>query len=416
MTRETMRRDVTALCVAYGLTLVVLGVALAASRALDRGFWMFTQEPAGVLEAPSYVGFLSNTTQLAGIAGCVASLLVWCVLGFGVRSPWLWGGILVGALTANDMFLLDDYLVGVGIPEPVTSSALGLGALLFVGVYWSVVRTHGVWLVAAALAGFFGAELLDRVSQDLDSVEDVLRFVSQVSWGFFFVRAAVVELAERGAGAAASPVVDRTRSRSVVAAVYGAAALTIVAVVAASRVLDRDVSFLTREPVDALDADAYIGTLSNLGALVWAAAVTAALIGWLVTRRAPLLFGGLLSLLLLADDFYRLHETYYPQVGIPQKVANAAYFTLALAYLVVFRRYLRRHGGWLLVVALGLLGASAALDAAFRDQDAIEDSVKLLGIVTWATWFVVVSYEELRDHVSNVDSEYALAAPAPACG
>ena len=130
---------------------------------------------------------------------------------------------------------------------------------------------------------------------------------------------------------------------------------------------------------------------------MWGVAATCALLAWAVERSArALLFGGLLTVLLLGDDFYRLHEDYYPRVGVPQRFSNIAYFLLAVSYLVVFRDYLRSRGGWLLLGAFGLLGVSAGLDILYRDQDGLEDAVKLFGIACWATFFALAAYDELR--------------------
>jgi hypothetical protein len=385
-----------ALALTSGLTALVLLIGLAISRVADEALPYLTREPASVLDAAGYVGLLSNTTALVGVAASTSALLTWLVLGGTARSPWLWGGVLTGCLLVNDVFLVDDhYLTKIGIPEPVTSAVLGLGALAFTLAYRDFVRRHGTWLVAAALAGFFGAELLDRVSQDLDDVEDVLRFFSQLSWAAFFVRAAIGVLsAERRAGEGRSGPVGGRRALIVV---YGAAVGAVLVVFALSRATDRPLEYFTREPADALDAPAYVGMLSNLGALVWGIAATCALLAWAVERSArALLFGGLLTILLLGDDFYRLHEDYYPRLGIRQRFSNVAYFLLVVSYLVVFRDYLRPRGGWLLVGAFGLLGVSAGLDILYRDQDGLEDAVKLLGIACWATFFALAGYDELR--------------------
>jgi hypothetical protein len=182
----------------YAGTAIVLVVTEAAARASDHAFPFFTREPADALDAPAYVGFLSNVTALVSAAGVAACLLCWIVLAEWRSSPWLWGGLLLGALLVNDMFLVDDhYLTKIGIPEPVTSATLGLASIAFVVVFWSFVRRYGVWLAAVALGGFFFAEFLDRVSQNLDSIEDISRFLSDVGWALLFIRAALVELGSR---------------------------------------------------------------------------------------------------------------------------------------------------------------------------------------------------------------------------
>lgn len=402
MTAHAPHRYARALALTSGLTALTLLGGLVVSRATDRAFPYLTREPASVLDAAGYVGLLSNTTALVGVAGATSAILTWFVLGPAVRSPWLWGGVLIGCLLVNDIFLVDDhYLTEIGIPEPVTSAALGLGALAFVWRYRDVVRRHGAWLVVAALAGFFGAELLDRVSQDLDDVEDVLRFFSQLSWAAFFVRASIDTLSNvrDDRRAAAGPVGG---NRAIVV-VYGAAIGIVLFAFALSRATDRPLEYFTREPADMLGAPAYVGALSNLGALVWGVAATCALLAWTVERSPrALLFGGLLTILLLADDFYRLHEDFYPTFGVKQRFSNIAYFLLVVGYLGVFRDYLRSRGGWLLLTAFGLLGVSAALDILFRDQDAAEDAIKLFGIAAWATFFALAGYDELRRRRSTV--------------
>ena len=396
MSPQPPHRYGRALALTSGLTALALLAGLAVSRAVDEALPYLTREPASVLDAAGYVGMLSNTTALVGVAAATSALLSWFVLGRGLRSPWLWGGVLTGCLLVNDVFLVDDhYLTEIGIPEPVTAAVLGIGALAFAWGFRDFVRRHGTWLVLAALAGFFGAELLDRVSQDLDDVEDVLRFFSQLSWAVFFVRAAIGELSREQRVAE-----ERTRPvggyRALVV-VYGAGVGAVLFVFALSRATDRPLEYFTREPADVLDAPAYVGALSNLGALVWGVAATCALLAWAVVRSARvLLFGGLLTLLLLGDDFYRLHEDYYPKVGIRQRFSNIAYFLLVVSYLVVFRDYLRARGGWLLLTAFGLLGVSAGLDILYRDQDGAEDAIKLFGIACWATFFALAGYDELR--------------------
>jgi len=183
-------------------------------------------------------------------------------------------------------------------------------------------------------------------------------------------------------------------------------ALALIALIAvAAHALDRPVGDLTRDPVAVLDGPAYIGVLSNIGAVVWAVGLSACLIAVIVhgfDRWSPFLWGGLLTGLLLADDLFLLHEAYYPSVGIPEKGYPILYAAAFVAYLVVFRGFLASNAGWLLLLAAALFAASALLDLAL-DEDApflIEDGFKLLGIVAWTVLFLMAAIKELRPPTS----------------
>ena len=85
-------------------------------------------------------------------------------------------------------------------------------------------------------------------------------------------------------------------------------------------------------------------------------------------------------------------------VGLPMVAAPIIYAGLAIAYLVVFRDFLRRHGIWILPLAGAFLAASAGIDVALEEDSPFiaEDGSKLFGIVTWTTFFVAGTVGELR--------------------
>jgi hypothetical protein len=109
---------------------------------------------------------------------------------------------------------------------------------------------------------------------------------------------------------------------------------------------------------------------------------------------------------LLADDVFRLHESYYPQVGLPQLLVAAIYGAAGAAYVWVFRGFIRANDGWLFLLGLALLGTSIATDQLVDNGPWFaEDGTKLLGIVTWAVFYVRAA---LRVLVVDTDNSGAL--------
>jgi hypothetical protein len=197
----------------------------------------------------------------------------------------------------------------------------------------------------------------------------------------------------------------RTWSRTstlAVAAVYAIAVLLLGAVFLASRVLDRPVEHLTKDPTEILDAPAYIGFLTSVATILWAATVTACLLAWALRgldRRSAFLWSGLFVAMLMTDDVFRLHEAYYPalfggdaeaSLGVPQIALRAAYGLVALAYIWIFRDFVREHGAWLFLLGVGLFGLAAAIDVLMpHDVPFVrEEASKFLGIVTWLVFYV----------------------------
>ncbi len=183
---------------------------------------------------------------------------------------------------------------------------------------------------------------------------------------------------------------------------WAAAALVLLVTSAAGIVLDRSFGDFSRDAVVVLDGPAYVGFLSNVGAVAWSLGCGACLVAVLVLDGEPrraLACGGLLTAVLLADDVFLIHEGYLEgSLGLPTIVVPALYAALALAYIVVFRGFLRRHDLWLLLLAGGFLALSAVIDVWFEEDSRFlaEDGTKLVGIFTWTTFFVAATVIELR--------------------
>jgi hypothetical protein len=162
---------------------------------------------------------------------------------------------------------------------------------------------------------------------------------------------------------------------------------------------------LTQDLTTVLDRPFYFGFISTLGNLLWAVAATVCLFTPLLLSRwigkpwrVFLLFSGLMTLLLLFDDAFLLHDEILPNyLDLSGELYGVAYVLLMLFYLYRFRRQILHSNYLLLGIALACFGASAAVDLAFewlrdffpqRVVLGVEDGAKMLGIVTWLAYFV----------------------------
>ena len=174
--------------------------------------------------------------------------------------------------------------------------------------------------------------------------------------------------------------------------------------------LNSDISIrqLMQDPTTVLGAPFYVGLISNIGILLWAAAASIAL--FIPIFLAPfinkewrlfLLASGLLTTLLLFDDFFLLHDEILPiYLGISGKLYGLVYILLILLYLYRFQTVIRQSKYILLLMALGWFALSAGIDLThtFLDNELVksqtlllEDGTKLMGIAHWLAYFVVVS-------------------------
>jgi hypothetical protein len=119
----------------------------------------------------------------------------------------------------------------------------------------------------------------------------------------------------------------------------------------------------------------YIGLVSNLGILVWGATVTICVFTMALLGRQSSWFSFFagsagLTLLLLLDDQFMIHDRVLPHNNIPEVVYIAFYGLVCLAYTVAFWRFFRQTDYVLLLIAVALLGFSVAVDVA---GDRIQD-------------------------------------------
>lgn len=154
----------------------------------------------------------------------------------------------------------------------------------------------------------------------------------------------------------------------------------------------------TQDPNAQMNAPFYMGFFSNLGVIIWSAALT---ICFYCAYRLPdssdrrnrefLLASGGITLLMALDDLFQLHELVFPQYfHISDNMVYLTYVNVYLIYGIRFRRQLLQSDFLALVLAFFLLGLSTIIDLLplpLPKDTFLEDAIKLLGAVTWLVYY-----------------------------
>jgi len=171
----------------------------------------------------------------------------------------------------------------------------------------------------------------------------------------------------------------------------------------------------TRDPAQTLGQTPFIGAISDLGILLWAAAATACLLagGLLGPRHRArgypgfLFLAGALTVALMLDDLFLFHDVVFPEyLGVSEHVLYAFYGLAAVSLLVEYRRLIAQSDYPLLLLALGLFGISLVMDfvsdyVLLPGMFMLEDGPKFLGIVAWAGYFIRTSALALREAMAD---------------
>ncbi len=185
--------------------------------------------------------------------------------------------------------------------------------------------------------------------------------------------------------------------------VYTAAVALLLALVVIRLQAGIHISYFTSDPSAIAGERAYIGLVSNVGILLWSAAATMCFFSFAVLRRRHandrelstyLLLSGLFTSLLLLDDLFLFHESIGRNLGVSDSFVLVAYVIVGSLYLIRFARVVIGTEYLLLLLALGFFGISTIVDAIegnYSGQQLLEDGPKLLGIVSWAVYFMRVS-------------------------
>ena len=166
----------------------------------------------------------------------------------------------------------------------------------------------------------------------------------------------------------------------------------------------------TRDPATVIGFSPFVGLVSNLGILLWSATAAIALFSAAVLRKQKpemasfYLFTGLVTAMLLFDDWFLFHEVVFPHyLLIPEKVLFAVYIVILSVYLLRFSRSIAQTEYAILLLAVAFIGASTLWDLvlpllqiAVPGHAFFEDGLKMCGIVAWAAYFIRSSFHSIH--------------------
>ncbi len=157
----------------------------------------------------------------------------------------------------------------------------------------------------------------------------------------------------------------------------------------------------------------YYGLFSNIGIFLWSATAAILLFSGTVLLSVHrthkyskfLLSFGSLTLLLVIDDFFMLHEKVLPYFfNISEKVIFIIYGIIIIYSFFQFRNIIFKNHFPTFVIAIGFLFLSIVIDQIlptntfiFKKGDTyfFEDSLKLIGIISWCFYFIKISGEQV---------------------
>jgi len=164
------------------------------------------------------------------------------------------------------------------------------------------------------------------------------------------------------------------------------------------------------DPLWIMKANPWVGAVSNIGILMWTATLAICFFtGTLLKQnkgdkeRAGFLYAmGSITVLLMLDDLFMLHEIIYPAyLHMPQNLVFSLYALLILGCLIRFRGLIFKSKYSLLAASFVFIALSTAFDIWSDYQKMIpwhrfyEDGFKLLGIFSWAGYFIILCADYL---------------------
>lgn len=119
--------------------------------------------------------------------------------------------------------------------------------------------------------------------------------------------------------------------------------------------------------------------ISDLGAILWCVAASVCFFAALLLRENQtkdvyrfLLYSALLTTYLLFDDFFRLHEIYFPKyLNMDEKIIYLVLGIAAFTLVIIFRQIILRTNYIVMIVSLGFLAISVASDGIINPVEMI---------------------------------------------
>lgn len=175
--------------------------------------------------------------------------------------------------------------------------------------------------------------------------------------------------------------------------------------------------YLSRDAIQTLwhepnaEVEYYIGFLSNFGIIFWCFTAAILFLSSKIAKdlRRPkplyqfLFFSGLLTLFMLIDDLFLLHDVIIPYyLEISEKIFYLFYGSAVLALLYIYRKIILNSDYLLFFLAFAFMASSVVTDIVLTlginisDIYLFEDGFKFMGIISWFVYFTRTSYVNIR--------------------
>ena len=158
------------------------------------------------------------------------------------------------------------------------------------------------------------------------------------------------------------------------------------------------IAYFTRDPAATFNSRPFVGMISNIGIMFWCFTAAICLFTATVFKDINVkytkfyVFSGLLTLILMFDDLFMVHDKLLPHYfQIPEIAIYLAYLGIIIIYFLMYWKIILRTEYMIILFACMFFGASILADIFFLNkgmQFLIEDGLKLFGIVTWFLYFV----------------------------
>ncbi|MDJ1171653.1 hypothetical protein PMG71_19660 [Roseofilum sp. BLCC_M154] len=174
-----------------------------------------------------------------------------------------------------------------------------------------------------------------------------------------------------------------------------------------TKIVGVDAYTVVGDPASVAEIPGYIGFFSNVGNLFWCAAVTVCFFSAFCLKKIKgclqkssfFLFFGLLSMILLLDDMFQLHELSDIFPRFVEFLIFSAYGLAFISCVYSFRKIVLSSDYLLfLVLAFAFLVASGLYEftsETLYGKHWVEEGFKFLGIISWFAYFFFFSASSL---------------------
>ena len=196
--------------------------------------------------------------------------------------------------------------------------------------------------------------------------------------------------------------------KAIIGWIYALAVLLLIMLAAASHGMDIPISRFVRDPMAIKTGHPLIGVLSNIGAILWSFAAAICWFTYLLLKKnhQPRSFtgfifgGGVISSVLLVDDFFMLHEMLEKYLKINEIIPLLSYGFLLVFYLIKYWRIILTTDYIYLALTFFFLAITFLTDRLPYDLFSwlymLEDGAKFLGIISWLGYQFSVCYKGLE--------------------